>query len=83
MAGFGKFCPKTGAWIFAPVALFSFFLEKFLLTRLKKIVGYAQSFENFRPKTQAWNLAPAGSILFQFQKFKNLVNDPQFFEPWE
>ena len=40
------------------------------------------SFEDSRPKTQARNLVPAGAILFQFQKFQNLVHDPQFFEPW-
>ena len=39
-------------------------------------------FEDSRPKTQARNLAPAGAILFQFKRFKNLVQDPQFFEPW-
>ena len=33
------------------------------------------------PKTQSRNLVPAGAILFQFQKFQNLVHDPQFFEP--
>ena len=40
-------------------------------------------FEDFRPKTQAWNLAHADAILFQFQKFQNLVHDPQCFEPWK
>ena len=40
-------------------------------------------FEYFCPKTQARNLAPAGAILFQFQKFQNLVHDPQCFEPWK
>ena len=36
-------------------------------------------FENSRPKTQAWNLA---AILLQFQRFWDLVIDPQLFEPW-
>ena len=40
-------------------------------------------FEDFRPKTQAWNLALTDSILYQFQKSKDLVHDPQLFEPWE
>ena len=40
-------------------------------------------FENSRPKTQARNLAFVGAILFQFQKFQNLVHDPQFFDPWK
>ena len=39
-------------------------------------------FEHLRPKTQGRNLALADSILFQFQKFKNLLHDPQFFWPW-
>ena len=33
IAGFGKFCPKTGAWYFALVASFS----EFLLPRLSKL----------------------------------------------
>ena len=37
MAGFGKFCPKTEAWIFALGTLFSFFFWKFWLPRLKKL----------------------------------------------
>ena len=41
------------------------------------------SFENSRPKTQASNLAPESVILFQFQKFQNLVHDPQLFELWK
>ena len=40
-------------------------------------------FEDSCPKTQVSNLAPAGAVLLQFQKFQNLVLDPQFFEPWE
>ena len=41
------------------------------------------SFGDSCPKTQAQNLAPVSAILFQFQKFQNLVHDPQFFEPWK
>ena len=38
-------------------------------------------FKDFRPKTQAQNLTSAGTILLQFQKFQNLVIDPQSLEP--
>ena len=58
-------------------------LPKFRLRSFKRIQFTMVGFENSCPKTQAQNLAPAGSILFQFQKFKNLAQDPQFFEPWE
>ena len=40
-------------------------------------------FEDSFPKTQALILAPPGAILIQFQKFQNLVHDPQFLEPWK
>ena len=38
-------------------------------------------FEASCPKTQAWILAHVVAILFQFQKFQNMVHDPQFYEP--
>ena len=38
--------------------------------------------EDSRLKTQAQNLAPAEAILFHFQELQNLVQDQQFFEPW-
>ena len=39
------------------------------------------SFEESFLKTQARKLALAGAILFQYQKFQNLLLDPQLFEP--
>ena len=40
-------------------------------------------FEDSHPKTEARNLALEVAILFQFQRFHNLVHDPQPFEPWK